>query len=93
MTTAHHLAPAIRNDLFHQNVAPLLGTGIGPLTIFTMRKHLEKADTVTRAYNKSLLYLIYEALEERRQADILGLEVSLRGIRRPAPFSGSADGL
>jgi hypothetical protein len=81
VTTAHYLAPAIRNDVFQQKVAPLLGNGIGPLTIFTMRKHLEKADTVTPAYRKSLLYLIYEALEERRQTDILGLEISLRGDR------------
>jgi len=77
--TAHYLAPAIRNDLFHQTVAPLLGQGIGPLTLFTMSKALEKDDQVAQIYRKSLLYLIYEALENQRQTDILGLEISLRG--------------
>ena len=77
--TAHYLAPAIRNDLFHQTVAPILGQGIGPLTLFTMTKALEKDDNVAKIYRKSLLYLIYEALENQRQTDILGLEISLRG--------------
>jgi len=79
ITTAHYLAPAIRNDLFHKLVAPHLGKKIGPLTIYTMQKELEKDDNVIMVYRKSLLYLIYEALENRRNTDILGLEVSLRG--------------
>ncbi|ABA58350.1 Peptidase C14, caspase catalytic subunit p20 [Nitrosococcus oceani ATCC 19707] len=78
LKTAHYLAPAIRSDLFHKIVAPHLGNSIGPLTVFTMTKQLERDDTVTPLYRKSLLYLIYEALEEKRQTDILGLEISLR---------------
>ena len=76
--TAHFLAPAIRNDVFRAEVAPLLGKGIGPLTIFTMKKPLEKSDTVASLYRKSLLYLIHEALEDERGEPILGLEASLR---------------
>ena len=86
--TAHFLAPAIRNDLFHQRVAPLLGKNVGPLTIFTMRKQREKDDTVTPVYRQSLLYLIYEALEERRKTDILGLEISLRGDKLASDIFG-----
>jgi hypothetical protein len=43
-----------------------------------MTKRREKDDSVAKVYRKSLLYLIYEALENRRQTDILGLEISLR---------------
>ena len=86
--TAHFLAPAIRNDLFHEEVAPLLGKSVGPLTIFTMTKRREKKDTVTPAYRKSLLYLIYEALERKRQTDILGLEISLRGDKQTRKIFG-----
>ncbi|ASJ70881.1 caspase family protein [Granulosicoccus antarcticus] len=76
--TANFLAPAVRNDLFHQNVAPLLGNGIGPLSLFTMNKRREKQDTVASIYQKSLLYLVSRAFEDSSQTDILGLEESLR---------------
>lgn len=76
--SVHYLAPAIRNDLFIEKVAPLLGQGIGPLSVFTMNKQREKSDSVTPLYNKSLLYLISRAFEDRRDTDILGLEESLR---------------
>ncbi|MGQ7848437.1 caspase family protein [Granulosicoccus sp. 3-233] len=76
--TVHYLAPAVRNDLFKQNIAPLLGNGIGSLTLFTMNKQREKADTVASVYRKSLLYLVSRALEDADDTDILGLEESLR---------------
>ena len=76
--TAHYLAPAIRNDLFHQKVAPLLGNGIDSLSLFTMNKLREKQDTVASVYQKSLLYLVSRAFEDSEDTDILGLEESLR---------------
>ena len=88
VASAHYLAPAIRNDVFHAKVAPLLGRGVNSLTIFTMRKEFEKADTVTSAYRKSLLYLIHEALEDRRRTDILGLEASLRADKAARAIFG-----
>ena len=89
---AHFLAPAIRNDVFHATVAPLLGGRLGALSVFTMEKQLEKDDSVAKVYRKSLLYLIYEALEARRQTDILGLEISLRNGEPIEPFPEAAQG-
>ena len=77
--SAQFLAPAIRNDLFHQILSPLLGNRIKHLTVFTMNKRREKRDSVAKIYGQSLLYLIYETLERRRRTPILGLEESLRG--------------
>lgn len=78
--TAHFLAPAIRVDSFLDRLEGLLGEGKGVdyLTIFTMNKSRERSDDCAGVYRKSLLYLIYEALEAERKAPILGLEISLR---------------
>lgn len=76
--SVHYLAPAVRNDLFTQNIAPLLGQGIDSLTLFTMNKQREKADAVASVYHKSLLYLVSRALEGQSDTPILGLEESLR---------------
>ena len=80
-TTAHFLAPAVRVDTFKERLAPLIGDGkaVRKLTLFTMKKDYERDDNCARIYNKSLLYLIYYALENRRATPILGLEESLRG--------------
>ncbi len=86
--TAHFLAPAISRKEFNKKVAPFLGDSIGHLTLFTMIKRLEKADTVAGIYRKSLLYLIYGALEDKRNTDILGLELSLRGNRKLSKLFG-----
>ena len=78
--SAHFLAPAIRVDTFVDH----LGSELGPdgaaekLTIFTMKKDFERADQCDEIYRKSLLYLIYYALEPERETPILGLEQSLR---------------
>ncbi|WP_370640089.1 N-acetylmuramoyl-L-alanine amidase [Aurantimonas sp. HBX-1] len=45
-------------------------------------------DTVTPAYRQSLLYLIYEALEDRRKTEILGLEISLHGDKPASDIFG-----
>jgi hypothetical protein len=77
------LAPAVRADLFLERLAPRLGTGkdkgVERTAIFTMNKDRERADNCAVVYRKSLLYLIYFALEEQRETPILGLEISLRG--------------
>lgn len=73
VATAHLLAPAIRVDLFKRTLAPLLGSRIGHLTMFTMKRDWEEADSVG-PYGKSLLYLVSRALEPEPDAPILGLE-------------------
>ncbi len=88
--TLQLLAPAVRNDVFVANVGGLIGKGIASTTVYTMRKQLERSDTVAGIYRKSLLYLIYGALEPERQTDILGLEISLRGDHQVRDIFGLA---
>lgn len=89
--SGHFLAPAISNDLFRQTLMPLIGRTdsdqLKHLSIFTMSDGLEKKDTVG-PYRKSLLYLIYHALEAEKQTHILGLEHSLYAEGDMADFFG-----
>jgi hypothetical protein len=75
------LAPAIRTDLFHEKLAARIGRdrSIRQLTMFTMARDWEEDDNVAKVYKKSLLYLIFHALERDDETPILGLEESVRG--------------
>ena len=77
--SVHLLAPAITNQLFKEKFLEgnRLPSNVKRLSLFTMNDVLELADTVG-PYKKSLLYLIYYALEPDRETDVLGLERSLR---------------
>jgi hypothetical protein len=75
--TLQLLAPAIGVDAFFATLGRRLGQ-IGTLTVFTMKDSFEQADQAGPVYNKSLLYLLYHALEEARETDLLGLEISIR---------------
>ncbi|MDM0053031.1 caspase family protein [Variovorax sp. J22R115] len=79
--TGSFLAPAIRVDTFKDKLLNAIGPGKGidKLYIFTMKRDFERGDNCAGTYRKSLLYLIYYALEDRRKTPILGLEESLRG--------------
>ena len=44
------------------------------MTIYNLTDELEQDDEVTRAYNKSLLYLVSRAFEEDIPEKILGME-------------------
>ena len=79
--TAHFLAPAVRVDTFRQHLLEHIGPGraVESLTLYTMRRDFERQDNCAQIYRKSLLYLIFNALEDRRATSILGLEESLRG--------------
>ncbi len=87
----HLMAPAIRVDQFKETLAPLVGAhrGIAELTVYTMKEDLEADDNCGGIYRKSLLYLIFHALEAQRKTPILGLEESLRAD----PDLGSLFGL
>ena len=76
--TLQLLAPAIRVDAFRQRLAGLVGHGVEQLTLYTMHDALERADTCSLFYRKSLLYLLHHALETEHETPILGLETSLR---------------
>ncbi len=79
--TAHFLAPAVRVDTFRQRLLAHIGPGRAAesLTLYTMQRDFERKDNCAQVYRKSLLYLIFNALEDRRATPILGLEESLRG--------------
>jgi hypothetical protein len=72
------LAPAVRVDVFKERLVPLMGSAGTRLVVFTMKRELERADNCISVYHKSLLYLIRRALEPESEADILGLEDSIR---------------
>jgi Caspase domain/N-acetylmuramoyl-L-alanine amidase len=80
--TVHFLAPALRVDTFTKQLVPRLGHGIESLALFTMSDSWERADTCAQIYRKSLLYLIYHALERDAKTALLGLEVCLRNDAR-----------
>ena len=86
--SAHFLAPAVRLDEFLERLAPHLGNGVGHLSLFTMRKDFELADSVGGVYRKSLLYLIRNALEWDAPEPVLGLEESLRADDRARALFG-----
>lgn len=79
--TMQFLAPAITVDGFFARLSPRLGS-VGPITIYTMKDPLEQADDCKGVYHKSLLYLVSRALEEKRDMDLLGLEISIRNDLR-----------
>ncbi|MBC7520611.1 MAG: caspase family protein, partial [Sandarakinorhabdus sp.] len=76
----HLLAPAVRVDLFKQQLAPRVGRGkgIAQLAMYTMADSYEKDDNCGGVYRKSLLYLIYRGLEPEPDQAVLGLERSVR---------------
>jgi hypothetical protein len=71
------LAPAITVESFKRLLLPLVGSSLHNLAMYSMKQDLEKADNCARIYHKSLLYLIYHALEDDPEVDLLGLEESV----------------
>ena len=67
-------APACTTDLFTRNILRHIGRGVERLTVFNLTDEAEKADSVTPAYNRSLLYLVSEALEKKRRTPLLGMQ-------------------
>jgi len=80
------MAPAGTLGLFTSHMQPFLEAGrpdfrIAKMRIYNLKDELEQDDEVTRAYNKSLLYLVSRAFEEDTPAKILGLENDSKEIR------------
>ena len=72
------LAPAVRTDTFKSMLGRHMGNEIDRVSLFTMKRDYEEADSVGPIYRKSLLYLVSRALEAEAVSPILGLETSLR---------------
>ena len=79
--TLSYLAPAIRTDVFHQRVEPLLPGGakkaVRQFTTYTMTDAAERDDNVAQIYRKSLLYFVRDACEDRDNGRVLGLQKDL----------------
>jgi hypothetical protein len=75
------LAPAITIDEFTRGLMPLAGEHVDSVRMYTMHRDYEQADVCGARgvdfYHKSLLYLIYYALEPEPRTPILGLEESV----------------
>ncbi len=77
--TVSLLAPAGTVQLFTDHVQPYLrapypGFRVSELSIYNLTDELEQDDQVSKAYNKSLLYLVSKAFEEDVPEKILGMQ-------------------
>jgi len=81
------MAPAGTLELFTSHMQPFLKTmhpafRISKMGFYNLTDELEQDDEVTRAYNKSLLYLVSRAFEEDIPERILGMENDSKLIER-----------
>lgn len=79
-STGHHQkvatctlwAPACTSDLFKRTYLPSIKNGaIGQFTLFTLTDQAEQNDHCAKIYNKSLLYLVSNALEETPRIPVI----------------------
>ncbi|BHH84100.1 C1 family peptidase [Desulforhopalus sp. 52FAK] len=81
------LAPACTHKVFKDVYRPLLHArdadtfGINKMVIYNLNGDLERKDTVTPLYRKSLLYLVSNAFEEKIGDRILGMQMFYRFLR------------
>lgn len=88
--SAHFMAPAVRVDTFKDHLLRQIDAAgaVESLTMFTMQREFERKDNCAQIYRKSLLYLIFHALEREPKTPILGLEECLRDDTEMAVFFG-----
>jgi len=92
----YFMAPALRNDLFETNILPHYSQGTVPCyTQFHLNDATELADNCMHAYGKSLLYLVSNAFERKRETPILGMEKFVKATplvaNRPNPATATWD--
>ena len=88
------MAPACTHRTFKEVYRPLLDKQAAPLqinhlTIYNLADALERDDTVTCAYRKSLLYLVSNSFEERVGERLLGMQKFRRrlgSVPKPPTF-------
>ncbi len=85
--TCSLFAPACTHSIFKEAYLPLLKArgsavfGINRMKIYNLNDDMERKDTVTPLYRKSLLYLVSNAFEEQKGARLLGLQKFKRFLR------------
>ena len=93
-------APACTVDFYKENYAARLkpdhrGTRLPVLDIYNLSEKLELDDNVAKAYRKSLLWLVSNALERERGKSLLGMQAfskELEGTKRLNPPDGESYG-
>lgn len=84
LRSMHFMAPAITTELFKDKMLGPIKQGSCPLpSLFILSDKAEQDDNVARAYGKSLLYLVSNAFEKKRETPLLGMArfVAPRGDR------------
>lgn len=86
--TVSLMAPAGSISLFNACMQPFLKARrpafqITEMAIYNLNDKLEREDEVTRAYNKSLLYLVSRSFEESIPEPLLGMEVACEQAPKP----------
>jgi hypothetical protein len=92
ITTCTLFAPACTVEFFKEHYAPRLktrhkGTRLPALDIYNLTDKLELGDNVVKAYRKSLLYLVSNALERKRGKPILGMQTFSKDLEGTAGLS------
>jgi papain like protease len=72
--TLQFMAPAMTIDLFKSSIMPVAGGGRCPIPDLYILSDTGERDDDVGPYGKSLLYLVSNAFEGRRDAPILGME-------------------
>ena len=95
------LAPGCTVELFHENYLPVLqrktALQLKNVVIYNLKDELERDDHVIQIYRKSLLYLVSNALEPKKEQPLLGME-RFQGLVRAAKskvqfiYSNGVDG-
>jgi hypothetical protein len=95
--TLQFMAPAIRTDVFKRQFLQRINDGICPLPTLYILSDVAELDDEVGPYGKSLLYLVSNAFEGRRETPILGMERFITGDRGDPElaelFSRTVDGL
>lgn len=74
LKSLHLMAPAMTVDLFKRLVVPAVNAGRCPHPTLFVLSDVGERDDVVAPYGKSLLYLVSNALEGRRETPIVGMQ-------------------
>jgi hypothetical protein len=80
--SVHFMAPAITTELFNTLVLPYIQSGDCPLPSLFVLSNVGELDDSVGPYGKSLLYLVSNAFEGKRETPILGMEKFLTADQR-----------
>jgi hypothetical protein len=85
LKTAQFMAPAMTVELFEERMLPAIADKSCPLPrLYILSDEAERADSVG-PYGKSLLYLVSNAFEGRREVPLLGMQKFLETVDGNSP--------